>query len=70
MHNFHRIHIFLTANPDNTSLGRSAVIITKKINHIMENKYESDKIQSSALKVNTKRQNVTIVAAYCPLGEM
>jgi hypothetical protein len=30
----------------------------------MENKYETDKIQSTALKIRTKKQNITIAAAY------
>jgi hypothetical protein len=35
----------------------------------MENKYETDKIQSTAVKIRTKKQNITIAAAYCPPGK-
>jgi hypothetical protein len=35
----------------------------------MENKYETDKIQSTAVKIRTKKQNITIAAANCPPGK-
>jgi exonuclease III len=59
----------MTAHPANTSRGGSAIIIKKEISHIMENKYETDKIQSTAVKIRTKKQNITISAAYCPTGK-
>jgi exonuclease III len=58
----------MTAHPANTSRGGSAIIIKKEISHIMENKYEMDKIQSTAVKIRTRKQNITIAAAYCPPG--
>jgi hypothetical protein len=30
----------------------------------MENKYEMDKIQSTAIKIRTKKQNITIAAVH------
>jgi exonuclease III len=59
----------MTAHPANTSRGGSDIIIKKEISHIMENKYETDKIQSSAVKIRTKKQNITIAVAYCPQGK-
>jgi exonuclease III len=60
----------MTANLANTSRGGSAIIIKKEISHFMENKYEKDKIQSTAVKIRTKKQNITIAAAYCPPGRV
>jgi hypothetical protein len=47
--------IYMTAHPANTSRGGSAFIIKKEISNIMENKYETDKIQSTAVKIRTKK---------------
>jgi exonuclease III len=58
----------MTAHPASTSRRGSAIIIKKEISHIMENKYETNKIQSTAVKIRTKKQNITIAAAYCPPG--
>jgi exonuclease III len=60
--------VYTTAHPANTSRGGSAIIIKKEISHIMENKYEKDKMQSIAVKIRTEKQNITIAAAYCPPG--
>jgi exonuclease III len=58
----------MTAHPANTSRGGSANIIQKEISHIIENRYETDEIQFTAVKIRTKKQNITIAAAYCPPG--
>jgi exonuclease III len=60
--------VYMTAHPANTSRGGSAIIIKKEIRHIMDNKYETGKIQSTAVKIRTKKQNITIAAAYCPIS--
>jgi exonuclease III len=59
----------MAAHPANTSRGGSAIIIKKEISHIMENKYETDKIQSTVVKIRTNKQNITIAAACCPPGK-
>jgi exonuclease III len=58
----------MTARPSNTSRGGNAIIIKNEIGHIMDNKYETGKIQSTAVKIRTKKQNINIAAAYYPPG--
>jgi hypothetical protein len=47
---FNSYIVYMTAHLANTSRGGSAIIIRKETSHIMENRYETDKTQSTAVK--------------------
>jgi hypothetical protein len=59
----------MTAHPANTSRGGSAIIIKKEISHIMENKYEMDEIQSTAVKIRTKKKILLLQQPIVHQGE-
>jgi hypothetical protein len=57
---------YLTAHPENTARGGSAVLVKDNIKHYEEQKYETSKIQATAVKIMMGKYKITVAAAYCP----
>ena len=58
--------IYHTIHPSNQARGGSAVIIKNSIKHFEDVPYASESIQSSTIKLQTKKFNLRISAIYCP----
>jgi hypothetical protein len=58
--------VYHIVHPDSTATGGGAVLIQEHTSHYGEGKYKTEKIQATAVTVNTKNHLVTLTAVHCP----
>lgn len=58
--------VYHTVHPANKARGGTAVIIKNELKHHEETKYQTEAIQATSVKVQTKFKQYTLTAVYCP----
>lgn len=58
--------VYHTIHPENTAKGGSAVIIKESISHYEELKFETEKIQATAINIKMKDYFITVASLYSP----
>lgn len=63
---FRGYKIYHTIHPNNSARGGSAVIIKENMEHHEEAKYQTEQIQSTAVRISTKLGPIIVAAIYSP----
>ena len=58
--------VYTTNHPSGNSHGGTAIIIKNNIKHYEIEKYSTDKIQATSIKVHSDKAETTMSAIYCP----